>query len=369
MICHAVRQVDERGIGSYVLGIPKAYLYEFNKARYAIFINHFLIRVYPVQHDCDYDLKIVRDAKSCAPCHKEYDVVGKYPGLLQVETQYDDWKHRKWNTDRDPARRLRCQQCHMYVESAPNRSLADPYDLAVGLGLQYRNHRFAAANQYMPSALSSPGAEEQTRVVNQWLTGKREVPEIQKVWPRGPIVPMKIEAPSSVRTGVYLDLRVVLTNNKAGHSFPTGPLNVVRVWIELEVYDKTGKKVFHSGELDQEDHVEAGSYVLRPIAITEDGHSIMTTDIWHPEGPQFRPAINPGESVSFEYHVPVPKAVTGPLVVRARLRYRKANQFFMDEVYSPYHREAPVTDISSASEETAVDGSPSSSSLGHPRLP
>jgi len=131
---------------------------------------------------------------------------------------------------------------------------------------------------------------------------------------------------------------------------------VVRVWIELEVYDKAGKKVFHSGELDRENHVEAGSYILRPIALTQSGPSILTPDIWHPQGPQFRPAINPGESGSFEYRFPVPKTVSGPLLVRARLRYRKANQFFMNEVYAPDHREAPVTDLSSASEEIAVVG-------------
>jgi hypothetical protein len=356
IICHAVRQVDERGIGSYVLGIPKAYLYQYNRTRFAAFINHFLIRVYPEQHDRDYDLKIARDAQSCAPCHKEFDVVGKYPGLLEVETQYDDWKHHKWNTDRDTTRRLRCQQCHMYFERAATRDLADPYDLAVGLGLGYRNHRFAAANQFMPSALNSPGANEQTRDANEWLTGKREVPEIQKVWPRGAVVPMKIEAASSVEPGGILDLQVVLTNSKAGHSFPTGPLNVVRVWVELAVQDNAGKKVFHSGELDRESHVEAGTYVIRPIAITEDGHSMMTEDIWHPQGPQFRPAINPGESESFEYRFQVPQDVAGPLKVQARLRYRKANQFFMDEVYSPDHRTAPVTDISSASVNIPVAG-------------
>lgn len=207
-----------------------------------------------------------------------------------------------------------------------------------------------------PLALGSPGAEEQIRNVNQWLTGKTEVPEIRKVWPQGAVIPMKIEVPTSVRPGAVLAVRIVLTNNKAGHSFPTGPLNIVRVWIELEVYDNASKKLFHSGELDQENHIEAGSYILRPIALTESGHAILTPDIWHPQGPQFLPAINPGESGVFDYRFPVPKTVSGPLRVRARLRYRKADQFFMNEVYDPEHREAPITDLSSASEETAVVG-------------
>ena len=357
IVCHAVRQVDERGIGSYVLGIPKPYLYQYRDTRFATVVNHFLIRVYPAQHDRDYNLKIARQAESCAPCHKEFDVVGKYPGLLQVETQYDDWKNNKWNTDPNTADRLRCQQCHMYLQSVKGPAQADPYDVEVGLGLRYHNHRFAAGNQYMPLAVSSPGAAEQVRDVEKWLSGERLVPEIQKVWPRGPIVPIEIKAPASANLGQTLDLQVVLTNKKVGHSFPTGPLNVVRVWIELAVRDQAGREVFHSGGLDAGNHVEAGSYILRPIAITESGKSIMTPDIWHPTGPKYRPAIPPGKTESFEYSFQVPRGVTGPLVVKARLRYRKANQFFMDAVYPHQHREAPITDVSSSSTEIQVAGS------------
>jgi len=354
VVCHAARQVDDRGIGSYVLGIPKEYLYDHDSGRLASFVSHFLIRAYPRQHDRDYDLKIARDAGSCAPCHKEYDKVGKYPDLLEVETQYDDWKQHKWNADRDVSRRLRCQQCHMNLETVARRDLADPYDLAEGLGPKYHNHRFAAANQYMPSALNSPGAEEQTRQVNLWLKGKRDIPETQRVWPQGPIVALKIEGPAAVNSGASCNLRVVLTNNKAGHSFPTGPLNIVRVWIELEAFDKTGRKVFHSGELDRENHVEPGTYVLRPIALTESGHPLLTPDIWHPEGPQFRPAINSGESETLDYRFPIPQSSAGPLVIQARLRYRKANQFFMNEVYDPDHREAPITDVCQVSKEVPI---------------
>jgi len=35
-------------------------------------------------------------------------------------------------------------------------------------------------------------------------------------------------------------------------------------------------------------------------------------------------------------------------------RFAAANQFFMNEVYDPEHREAPITDLSSASEEVSV---------------
>jgi hypothetical protein len=151
----------------------------------------------------------------------------------------------------------------------------------------------------MPYTLGSPGAKVHTREVNQWLMGKTEIKGFRKMWPQGPIIPLKIEAPDSPQAGGALEVRVVLTNNKAGPSFPTGPLNIVRVRIELEVCDKAGKKVFHSGELDRENHVEAGSYILRPIALTESGHPILTPDIWHPQDHSFaRPSTPDNQLLS-----------------------------------------------------------------------
>ncbi|HLI61897.1 MAG TPA: multiheme c-type cytochrome [Terriglobales bacterium] len=371
IVCHAVRHVDERGIGSYVLGIPRPYLFEHSGSPYALAVNHFLIRAFPGQHDRDYDLNIARGAESCAPCHKEYDKLPDYPSPLEVETQYDDWKANQWNTDPDKGRRLTCQQCHMFYKTADRPAQAEPYDLKVGLGLKHHNHRFAAANAYMPLALNTPGGAEQVRDVKEWLTGRQTVPEIQKVWPSGPIVSIEIKAPSSVQPGATMPLQVVLTNKKAGHSFPTGPLNVVRVWLELDVRDSAGKEVFHSGGVDGGNHVQAGSYVLRPIALTESGAPLVTKDVWHPQGLQFRPAISPGKSESFAYDVRVPAGMVGPLVVRATLHYRKANQFFMDAVYTGQHKEAPVEDVSSGILRLDVTGGAVASrpSAPHPPKP
>jgi len=347
LVCHGVRHVDARGIGSYEIGVPKPYVYEYSDNPYASAVAHFLIRAYPRQHDSDYDLKLVRLAESCAPCHKEWDVLDKKIGPVQVETQYDDWRRGKWNTDADTSKRLRCQQCHMYYATANVVSKADPYDLKIGLGQRYRNHYFAAGNQFMPDQIGAPDATGQRERVNQWLQGEKDAPEISRVWPNGPIVALDIQAPASVQPGADVAIRIVLSNRKIGHSFPTGPLNIGRAWIEMQVLDSDGREIFHSGKLDPQNHIEAGSFILKPFAITTDGHEIIMPDLWHPKGPQFRPAILPGQLEEFGYQVPVPLGVQGPLRVTARLRYRKANQFFMDSVYTDVHREAPVTDISS----------------------
>ncbi len=346
VVCHAVRKVDERGIGSYVLGAPRAYLYDFASGRYARALNHFLIRAYPDQHNQDYELSLLRKPESCAPCHKEFDVLDEREGPVQVETQYDDWKRGKWNTDQDPSRRLYCQQCHMHLVTTSVQD-ADPYDLKSVLGRRHRNHSFAAANQYMPLAIGVHDPHFHLRLVDDWLRGEREVPEIASVWPGGPIVELRIEAPPQARVQDEIAFKIKLTNKKVGHGFPTGPLNIARAWIEIVVQDVSGRTVFHSGMLDDQNHIEAGSYILKPLAINSAGQMIMRPDLWHPVGPQFRPAVLAGESAAYDYAFRLPPSAAGPLTVKARLRYSKANQFFMDAVYPEERRRPPVTDISS----------------------
>jgi len=149
---------------------------------------------------------------------------------------------------------------------------------------------------------------------------------------------------------------VTLSNNKVGHSFPTGPLNIARAWIEVVTVDASGGTVFHSGLLDSQNHIEAGSYILKPLAIDTAGHMLMEPDLWHPVGPKFRRAVLAGESDTYDYRFKVPPGTRGPLLIKARLRYAKANQFFMDAVYPDVHRETPIIDVSSA--ETSIQLQP-----------
>ena len=346
VVCHAIRAVDERGIGSYVLGYPKPYLFDWSGEPKGRFLNHFLIRAHPRQHNRDYNLALVRKPESCAPCHKEYDVLDEKEGPVQVETQFDDWKRGKWNTDPDAGKRLYCQQCHMSF-AATSRAEADPYNLKSGFGLRHRDHSFAAANQYMPAALAVPDANAHVRRVEEWLRGERGVAEIEKVWPKGPLVELKISVEEPAQSGGEIKATVTLTNKKVGHGFPTGPLNIARAWIEFLVDDDSGRNVYHSGLLDSKNHIEDGSYVLKPLAIDTSGRMFMKADLWHPVGPQFRPAVLAGESASYAYNFKVP-AGSRELVVKARLRYSKANQFFMDAVYQDTSRRPPITDLTVA---------------------
>ena len=348
--CHAMREVDVQGNGNYLLAPAKPYLFEYQEnSHYALALTHFLIRAYPKQHDRDYDLSLVKRPESCASCHKQFiDKNINHVGWVQLQNQYDDWRMGMWNTAPAAAKRLRCQQCHMYYETASIPGQADPYDLKTGLGLEHRNHWFAAGNQIMPELLHSPDWRGQIERVNEWLQGKKAVPEIASIWPRGPVMPIRVVAPQAdTLPGKPFAFQVVLTNSKAGHSVPTGPLDLIRLWVEVKVCDQSGRMLFHSGELTPQDHVEPGTFVLKAVGVSPNGHEIVRHDLWRYIGAKWKRAVFPGYSDMYAYHFVVPRVVRGPLVITARLRYRKANQYFMNFAFPGKDLQTPVTDLSS----------------------
>lgn len=349
-ICHGMRRVDVQGNGNYVFAPGESYLFEYQgNSRLALGLAHFLIRSYPQQHDTDYGLSLVERPESCASCHKQFiDKNINHVGWVQLQNQYDDWRLGKWNTAPNAQQRLLCQQCHMYLQAVPSRGEADPYDLKASVGLKVRNHWFAAANQAMPAMLQSPGWREQVQMVNQWLKGEKVVPEIAGVWPKGPVMPIRLlaSAPTATR-GRPFDFEAVLTNNKAGHSVPTGPLDLIRQWVQVQVFDASGKVLFHSGDLTPQNHVEPGTFVLKAVGVNADAEEIVRHDLWHYIGAKWKRAVFPGYSDMYSYHFVVPVTAKGPLTIVARLRYRKANQYFMDFAFPGQNLQTPITQMSS----------------------
>jgi Cytochrome c554 and c-prime len=349
-ICHGMRRVDVQGNGNYVFAPAKSYLFQYREgSRAASAVRHFLIRSYPQQHDYDYGLSLVQRPESCASCHKQFiDKNINHVGWVQLQNQYDDWRLGKWNSAPNPQQRLLCQQCHMYYQAVPERGEADPYDLKAGIGLKVRNHWFAAANQVMPEMLNSPGWREQVQRVNEWLKGEKAVPEVAGVWAKGPVMPIHLLASTPTATpGKAFEFQAVLTNNKAGHSVPTGPLDLIRLWVQVQVVDNSGRIVFHSGELTAQGHVEPGTFVLKAVGVNANAQEIVRHDLWHYIGAKWKRAVFPGYSDMYSYHFVVPRNAQGPLTIVARLRYRKANQYFMDFAFPGQNLHTPITDMSS----------------------
>jgi len=238
---------------------------------------------------------------------------------------------------------------------------------------KHRSHRFIAANQFMPRVLKLPGWEKQVELTEKWLRGDQPVPEIAPKWRQGPAVTVELVAPEQARPGQPVEVRTVVTSNKVGHDFPTGPLDIIQAWIELVVTDQEGREVYSTGTVDKEGFIAPGSFIFKAEPVDQYGNLIDRHNLWEMVGVRHRRALFPGFSDTADfsfvcpevtavrpanglprggteqkrYSFPVPSGASGHLQVRACLKYRKVDQFLLNFITGkPGALTAPVTEMS-----------------------
>ncbi len=175
----------------------------------------------------------------------------------------------------------------------------------------------------------------------------------------------------------------MLTSNKVGHDFPTGPLDIIQSWVEIEVRDDRGQVVYSSGTRDERNFIEPGSFLFKVEPVDQYGNLIDRHNLWEMVGVRFRRALFPGYSDAVDYLVGCPdvlplalepRSVTGSrdrsvgvhdiaatpgitrLHVLAKLNYRKVDQFLLNYMFGASSGlSAPVVEIDRAEAEIEVE--------------
>ena len=368
--CHAIKETDIKGNANYVMSQPGRYMYEMKEGKTAKFISDFLIRSYPKYHVETFQHKLFKSPEFCAACHKQFiDEEVNNVGWVQLQNQYDNWRKSHWNEPGDPTKTIECRECHMPLVDSNEPASGDDldYNRTPDDG-KHRSHRFLAANQFMPLALNLPGAEEQVALTEQWLRGEFEIPEIADKWEKGPAVPIELHAPDQIREGEGITIEAIITNNKVGHDFPTGPLDIIQAWVDLTVTDQEGNLVFSSGQMDENKFVEPGSFIFKVEPVDQYGNLIDKHNLWEMVGVRYKRAMFPGFSDKAEYtfvcpstiltledslenksnfQIPAPNSSVTELHVAAKLKYRKFDQYLLNFLYGEDSGiTAPITVVS-----------------------
>jgi hypothetical protein len=223
-------------------------------------------------------------------------------------------------------------------------------------------------------------------MTEEWLQGRVVIDEIRDKWVEGPIVQLALEVPDTVAPGQEIPVRLVLTANKVGHDYPTGPLDIIQSWVELQVTDDAGNVVFSSGTVDDKHFIEPGSFLFKAEPVDQHGNLIDRHNLWEMVGVRFRRALFPGYSDTVEYSIPCMPALVGPPGLKAEsqqhmeveapkevgeyritatLHYRKVDQFLLNFLFGEESGvTAPVVEIATTSKIVRVTASPA----GDPRV-
>jgi hypothetical protein len=358
--CHAIRETDVKGNANYTAAQPNEYLWQWQDAGAGRVARDFLIRTYPDEHG-KLSKSLFKAPEYCAACHKQFiDQEVNSVGWVQLQNQYDNWANSHWNTKGDPRKTVECRECHMPLVASSDPAAGDDRDYnRTPRDGKHRSHRFIASNQLVPGLLKLPGWQEQVRLTEEWLQGRREVPEIADKWAKGAIVTMALDLGSGRPGADTIPLRVVMTSNKVGHDYPTGPLDIIQSWVELHITDEAGHEVFTSGTRDDRHFLAPGTVLFKAEPVDQHGNLIDRHNLWEMVGVRFRRSLFPGYSDTFEYNVKcaspavrqaalqqaantdgehqgdhrdfvVPATRPGRYRVEAVLNYRKVDQFLLN---------------------------------------
>ncbi|MDH3889558.1 MAG: cytochrome c family protein [candidate division Zixibacteria bacterium] len=355
--CHSIESTDVKGNANYVITQPERYVYEFKEGATAKFLRNFLIRAYPQHHVESFTRDLYKTPEYCGACHKQFidEEINKV-GWVQLQNQYDNWKNSRWYHEGDPEKTVACRECHMQLLAStdPARGDGSDYNRDENDG-SHRSHRFLGANQFMPLVLKLPGAEEHVKLVESWMRGETDIPEIADKWAQGPAIPVEVIVSEKASPGDTVSVQVSMLNNKAGHDFPTGPLDIIQAWVELDVTDQEGNVIFTSGEMDDRNFLKEGTFIFKAEGIDQYGNLIDRHNLWEMVGARFKRALFPGFSDVAEYRFicpstirgvanegdgnqtfefEVPAEYDGALKVSASLAYRKVGQFLMNFLFT-----------------------------------
>ncbi len=379
LACHSIQKTDIRGNANYTVTQPREYLWQWSAEGSAGAVaRNFLIRSWPAEHD-RLSKRMYKKPEYCAACHKQFiDQEVNRVGWVQLQNQYDNWAASHWNHKGDARRTVECRECHMPLVDSTDPAAGDATDYNRSADdHKHRSHRFLAANNFMPALLHLPGWEKQVALTNAWLGGKIDVPEIRSKWAEGPVVTIRIDAPASVAAGATIPVRVILTSNKVGHDYPTGPLDMIQSWVTLRVQDEQGRTVFESGERDAKNFLKPGTFLFKAEPVDQYGNLIDRHNLWEMVGVRYRRSLFPGYSDTVEYNVMCPSggpeapvrgvpgerryevraSQRGRYRIEAVLEYRKIDQFLLNYVLgAKAGLTAPVADIARAEAAVAVAG-------------
>jgi tetratricopeptide (TPR) repeat protein len=365
--CHSIVHVKSTmGQGDFTIEYPPLHDLAASDNKLLQVSHDYLLKLDPNPHARTFlkSFHTEQVPQFCASCHKVHlDVPVNAYRWLRGFNEYDNWQASGVSGEGArsfyyPAKPQNCADCHMPL--VPSN---DP----AARGGKVHSHRFPGANTALPFV---NGDQEQLELTQAFLKSGAVTIDVFGLVPGGETVVQakrvtggeprlsssfaqgeesmafgaqqavlrdggEVMAPldkvqAAIRRGDSGRLEVVVRTRKVGHFFPGGTVDAFDVWVELEVTDSNGRKVFHSGFTepdpngpDRRGPVEPGAHFYRSLMLDAHGNRIDKRNAWATRSVAYVRLIPPGAADTVHYRLRVPPDAGDRLLVTARLNYRK----------------------------------------------
>jgi hypothetical protein len=192
----------------------------------------------------------------------------------------------------------------------------------VGLGGPWRKfrhkHGFVGGNAVLTSVMGKADPEKYEDLGREG-NYEEAVKRLQSV------ASLKLEV--TPKDGPLHQLKVRVTNERAGHHLPTSLTEVREVWLEVVVTDEKGSELLRNGTLDDHNELPKDAVVFNAHAVDENGQH--TSFPWEIVRFTDVNTIPPKGWKYGKYYFNVPEG-TKEIRVQAKLHYRSFGQHLAD---------------------------------------
>ena len=333
--CHAIEAVAEplRGNADYTIAAPEHYPFAFSRQPLLAWLNGVLIKANPDFHKRTFLKDLHRTPEFCGTCHKVHipEELNDYR-WLRGQNHYDSFLlsgvsgHGVASFNYPDKAEINCNRCHMPLAESSDFAARD-FDASGRLTVH--GHGFPAANTALPALLGLPAHvnEAHRKVLEGALRADLFAIREGEGIDAPAIAPLRPDVPE-LRPGATYVLDAVLRTLTLGHHFTQGTADSNEVW--LEVVARSGDRLLgHSGARDGRGAVDPWSHFVNSYVLDREGERIDRRNVEDIFTPLYNHQIPPGSADVVHYRLTLPEDTTEPVVITARLHYRKFDTTYL----------------------------------------
>ncbi|RLS39273.1 MAG: hypothetical protein DWH82_06125 [Planctomycetota bacterium] len=352
-VCHAMTHVNSTvGNGAYTLEEPLHYPFAFHDNPLLQWINNQLVLAKPDFHKKTFLKPIHKTAEFCSTCHKVSLplALNHYQEFTRGQNHYDSYLlsgvsgHGARAFYYPELAKENCAACHMPLKPSADFGAKD----FEGNGeRKVHNHLFLGANTGLPALVAREKRYEDRAGEFAGVVAKQAEHLRNKklridlfALKRGNAIDGELLGPirptlPELEPGKEYLVEVVVRTLAVGHHFSQGTIDSNEIWVDFSA-TTDGKEFARNGAMRKPGDtgtVDERAHFINALVLDREGNRIDRRNPQDIFTGLYDKQVPPGAASVIHYKLRIPADATGPVELKARVRYRKFDEKYMGYMY------------------------------------